>query len=271
MSYIIYESWKTDTLWPPTLIDFSVYIFVVLIWIWTAFEFYYLPQFLELQTEKYFAARLPKLLTMVLAPSLLVIVIIFPTTLIVHTKLVQYDWEFPPAVRTATNSAVGFITTMCLIYIWFILFEFKFQECVFHLNLQSAFSYADGNGNANGTSPHLNFEPSNESTDLLTNDAPYSNIVETFAQLEAQGTIIEREFWLKQRRFLGNPFKVTCFIVMPIFCGYVATFYWCDRYFNRNVTPFVQLTYLATNIVGLVLCGQNISKYTDSIYLRGIT
>ena len=275
----MYENWTADTVWPPTAVDFVLYAFTTIIWIFIAFQSIHLSKFYKLQEYHYFRARLPGLLVTMIIPAMLQIAFVSPSVCLIHLKIAQHQWEFPSFLRTIANVSSGSILMSGLLYIWFILYEFKFQECLFFTNIKAQFRYKSQSLTSvtYGSFAKLGL-PDTESS-MSDASLTVQSVSSTFPSslkfnpenidIVSQNTIVHSEFWHKQRKCFGNPTKVILYIIAPVFCIYTGLYYWVNEYISPKLSPTVQVSYVLIIILCIILCGKSISRYADSLYIKG--
>ena len=262
--YIIYPTWKLSTLWPLTAIDITLYTFLIVFWTIVCYQCSFIKQFYQLRTKYYFKARLPHLLICVVLLLTFVAVVIWPFNWLSSIKTTQHNWEYPPIVRVVNYTAFMFGATFGLVYIWFILYEFKFQQSVFRLNIATSISYScDPSESREISSRSDDRDPKKDYADVLN---LHSNIDDDNGAFK-----LPTSFWLEQKqKFWGVPHKVILFVAVPYICTYSLVLFLLNIYTNPRLLIVFNIVCLLSLVVCFIICGKSISLHNDSVFLRGM-
>ena len=196
--------------------------------------------------------------------------VIAPGAALVHLKISQYGWEYTTPIRTISNAAPMCNAILGAIYLWNILFDFKFQEVLYHSKTHALFEYNTPKQNEESV------QSDRDSVVTLENDLGFKSsfssydIVPSVAisdQIKADISY-SNSFWVKQRNTLGNPF-VVLLISIPLYAIYVISFYIADI-INTHIATAIHAFALIIVVSSHVIIGTKISIHRDSFFLRGI-
>ena len=184
------KDWTWDSIWPPSSIDIGFYIMVLAVYIICIYECLFLKKFSKLSHLQYFKIRQPNQLIGTIVFISFYILIVSPISSVIYINITQNDWKYPIIVRIITNVFFIAVILAILTLLWILLFDFKFQRCVFYGKMKNMMQYidADLNGMVQETLGNINNE-----LDLNLDMIPKNHIIEESNM---------NRFWISKRWIL---------------------------------------------------------------------